>query len=126
MLTVDDYGRIRRAHRDGMSIRAIARTFHHSRRKVREVLARQVPQVRDLADLNAYLRRCCLKDRERPTGQGGETVGDALSAIGPRPYRFPTGRSIPAPTSSQEWTSTRPSASTTTVTVSLGPMLSGP
>jgi len=38
MLTVDDYGRIRRAHRDGMGIREIARRFHHSRRKVREVL----------------------------------------------------------------------------------------
>lgn len=38
MLTVDEYGRIRRAHRDGMSIREIARTFHHSRRKIREVL----------------------------------------------------------------------------------------
>jgi len=38
MLTVDDYGRIRRAHRDGVSIREIARQFHHSRRKIREVL----------------------------------------------------------------------------------------
>ena len=38
MLTVDDYGRIRRAHRDGMGIREIARQFHHSRRKIREVL----------------------------------------------------------------------------------------
>lgn len=38
MLTVDDYGRIRRAHRDGMSLREIARQFHHSRHKVREVL----------------------------------------------------------------------------------------
>lgn len=38
MLTVDEYGRIRRAHRDGMSIREIAREFHHSRYKVREVL----------------------------------------------------------------------------------------
>lgn len=44
MLTVDDYGRIRRAHRDGMSIRAMARTFHHSRRKIREVL--QSPEPR--------------------------------------------------------------------------------
>ena len=44
MLTVEDYGRIRRAHRDGMSIRAIARTFHHSRRKIREVLARPEPR----------------------------------------------------------------------------------
>lgn len=38
MLTVDDYGRIRRAHRDGMSIREMARTFHHSRYKIREIL----------------------------------------------------------------------------------------
>ncbi len=43
MLTVDDYGKIRRAHRDGMSIRDIARTFHHSRRKVRQVLAEPQP-----------------------------------------------------------------------------------
>ncbi len=38
MLTVDDFGRIRRAHRDGMSIREIARRFHHSRYRVREIL----------------------------------------------------------------------------------------
>jgi len=35
---VDDYGRIRRAHRDGMGIREIARRFHHSRQKVRQIL----------------------------------------------------------------------------------------
>jgi transposase len=44
MLTVDDYGKIRRAHRDGMSIREIARTFGHSRRKVRQVLAEAQPK----------------------------------------------------------------------------------
>ena len=44
MLTVIDYGIIRRADRDGMSIRAIARKFHHSRRKVREALASPEPQ----------------------------------------------------------------------------------
>jgi transposase len=44
MLSVEDYGVIRRAHRDGMSIRAIARTFHHSRRNVREALASPEPQ----------------------------------------------------------------------------------
>ena len=38
MLTVHDYGRIRRAHRDGKSIREIARTFHHSRHKIRKIL----------------------------------------------------------------------------------------
>ena len=43
MLTVDDYATIRVAHRDGMSIREIASTFHHSRRKVREILAQPVP-----------------------------------------------------------------------------------
>ncbi len=44
MLTVDDYGRIRRAHRDGMSIRAIARMLHHSRRKIRQVLTESEPK----------------------------------------------------------------------------------
>ena len=44
MLTVDKYARIRQAHRDGMSIRAIARTFHHSRRKVREALIKAEPK----------------------------------------------------------------------------------
>ena len=43
MLTVDDYGRIRLAHRDGQSVRAIARTLGHSRRKVREALAAPEP-----------------------------------------------------------------------------------
>lgn len=38
MLMVDDYGRIRRSHRDGLSIREIARTFHHSRHKIRKIL----------------------------------------------------------------------------------------
>lgn len=44
MLTVDDYGKIRRAFRDGMSIREIARTFHRSRRKIRQVLSQPQPQ----------------------------------------------------------------------------------
>src|SRR5690348_2953418 len=44
MLTVDDFGKIRRAFRDGMSIRDIARTFHHSRRKIREVLGQPQPR----------------------------------------------------------------------------------
>jgi transposase len=44
MLTVDDYAKIRVAHRDGMSIRAIARTFAHSRRKVREIVANPQPK----------------------------------------------------------------------------------
>jgi len=44
MLTVEDYGRIRRLHGDGVSIRAVARTLHHSRRKVREAVANPEPR----------------------------------------------------------------------------------
>jgi len=44
MLTVDDYAKIRLAHRDKMSIREIARRFGHSRRKVREILANAQPK----------------------------------------------------------------------------------
>ena len=66
MLTVDDYGAIPRAHRDGMSIHQIARTFHHSRYRVREILhqAEPVPgpQTRDrpapvLGPLHAVIDR---------------------------------------------------------------------
>jgi transposase len=44
MLKVDEYAKIRIAHRDGMPIRAIARTFRHSRRKVRAMLASPQPK----------------------------------------------------------------------------------
>ena len=40
MLTVDQFAEIRRAHRDGMSIRAIARQLRHTRRTVRNASAR--------------------------------------------------------------------------------------
>ena len=50
MLTVEDYARIRRAHRDGMSIREIARTFCHSRRKIRQVLKHAEPQPYTLSE----------------------------------------------------------------------------
>jgi transposase len=39
MRTVDDYAKYRTAHRDAMTIRQIARSFHVSRRKVRDALA---------------------------------------------------------------------------------------
>jgi len=44
MHTVDDYAKYRSAHRDGMAIRQIARTFHVSRRTVREALASSEPK----------------------------------------------------------------------------------
>jgi transposase len=43
VLTVDDYGAIRRARRDGMSIRRIAREFDHSRTTVRNALRHGEP-----------------------------------------------------------------------------------
>jgi transposase len=43
MHTVDDYAKFRTAHRDGMTIRQIARSFHVSRRKVRDALASPEP-----------------------------------------------------------------------------------
>ena len=45
MVKVDQYARIRHAHAlDGMSIKALARQFHHSRRKIREILASAEPK----------------------------------------------------------------------------------
>jgi transposase len=43
VLTVDDYGAIRRAHRDGMSIRRLAREFDHSRNTIRKALKHSEP-----------------------------------------------------------------------------------
>ena len=43
MLKVEEYARIRLAHRDGMSIRELARQFHHSRYKIREILQNPEP-----------------------------------------------------------------------------------
>jgi transposase len=43
VLTVDDYGAIRRARRDGMSIRQISRQFGHTRKTVRHVLGHAEP-----------------------------------------------------------------------------------
>jgi transposase len=48
VVTVDDYGAIRRARRDGMSIRQIARQFGHSRRTVRHALVHSDPHPEPL------------------------------------------------------------------------------
>ena len=42
--TVDKYAEVRLAHRDGMGINDLARTFHHSKRKIQEILAQPEPQ----------------------------------------------------------------------------------
>ena len=41
---MDDYANYRTAHRDGLTIRQIARTFHVSRRKARDALTSPEPR----------------------------------------------------------------------------------
>ena len=53
MLTVDDYGAIRRAHRDGLSIRQISRQFGHTRKTVRHVLSHAEPPAAATRDRRA-------------------------------------------------------------------------
>jgi transposase len=55
VLTVDDYGAIRRARRDGMSIRQISREFGHTRKTVRHVLNHAEPQAAKSRDRKAPL-----------------------------------------------------------------------
>jgi len=77
MLTVDEYGRVRRAHRDGMSIREIARTFRHSRRKVRQILVEPepTPYVRErshcpkLGPFHAIIDQILINDETAPPKQ---------------------------------------------------------
>ncbi|MFM7130203.1 MAG: IS21 family transposase [bacterium] len=72
MLKVDDYGAIRRARRDGKSIRQIARELNHSRNTVRKILGQAEPEpipqkrVRNAPQLGLYLPliQQILKDDE--------------------------------------------------------------
>ena len=75
MLTVDKYGRIRRAHRDGMNIREIARQFHHSRYKIREVLqgAGEPPKYRR-RETQHFPKLALVLDRILEILQGDETA----------------------------------------------------
>jgi len=56
MLTAEDYGRIRRLRRDGVSLRAGARPLRDSRRKLRAALPSAEPHVPD-DGLSMYMRR---------------------------------------------------------------------
>jgi transposase len=78
VLTVDDYGAVRRAHRDRMSIREIARTFHHSRYKIRRILEQSEPvpplQTRDrlapvLGPLHPVIDQILADDQQAPPKQ---------------------------------------------------------
>ena len=69
--------------------------------------ATPVPHAKDLAEFNAYLRDCCLKDRERTSGEHAETIGQrfqrdrqrslALPSVGLRPLRLRTGQDRQVP-----------------------------
>jgi transposase len=78
VLTVDDYGAIRRAHRDRKSIRAIAREFGHSRKTVRHVLKHgepnPAPSIRNrpapvLGPFVAFIDQILVDDEEAPPKQ---------------------------------------------------------
>ena len=77
MLTVDDYGAIRRARRDGMSIRQISRQFGHTRKTVRHVLNHAeppTPTTRDrkaprLGPVEPIIDRILADDEEAPPKQ---------------------------------------------------------
>jgi transposase len=78
VLTVEDYGRIRRAHRDQLSIRAIVKKYHHSRRKVREALRdwepkkytrRKIPSAPKLDPFKPLIDRILEDDEQAPPKQ---------------------------------------------------------
>jgi transposase len=78
MLTVDDYAKFRTAHRDGMTIRQIARSFHVSRRKVRDALASpeptpytrtKPPPAPVLGPFTALIDQVLRDDRDAPPKQ---------------------------------------------------------
>ncbi len=77
ILKVDQYAAIRRAHRDGMSIREIARRFGHSRKSIRKALASAEPEPyrrkgpwptpKFTAELKrSSMRSCWPMNRRRP------------------------------------------------------------
>jgi transposase len=77
VLTVDDYGAIRRARRDGLSIRQISRQYGHTRKTIRQVLDHAeppTPTIRDrkaplLGPVVAIIDRILADDDEAPPKQ---------------------------------------------------------
>lgn len=78
MLTVEQYGKIRTAKRDGMSVRAICRTYHHSHHTVGKALnnpqprpyTRTKPTVAPvLGPFMHIIDQILLDDRSEPTKQ---------------------------------------------------------
>jgi transposase len=78
VLTVDDYGAIRRARRDGMSIHRIASEFRHSRNTIRKILKQAepnpFPSTRDrfaplLGPVQAIIDQILIDDQTAPPKQ---------------------------------------------------------
>jgi len=78
VLTVDDHGAIRRAHRDGMPIKQIAREFHHSKNTIRKILRQSqpnpLPAVRErsapvLGPFHAIIDQILADDQDAPPKQ---------------------------------------------------------
>src|SRR5271157_3991715 len=76
MLTVDDYGAIRRARRDGKSIRQIARDFNHSRNTIRLILQHPEPNPSPrnysapvLGSFQALIDQILVDDEDAPPKQ---------------------------------------------------------
>jgi transposase len=78
VLTVDDYGAIRRARRDGKSIRQIACEFRHSRNTIRKILKHAEPHPRPttrdrfaplLGPVEAVIDQILIDDQTAPPKQ---------------------------------------------------------
>ena len=76
MLTVDNYGAIRRARRDGKSIRQIARDFNHSRNAIRLILQHPEPNSSPrnyaapvLGPFQALIDQILVDDEDAPPKQ---------------------------------------------------------
>jgi transposase len=89
MLTVDDYGAIRRAYRDGMSIKRLALQFDHSRNTVRKILGQAepnpIPQTRNrtapiLGPFHAAIDQI-LKDDETAPPKQRHTAAQAFRRL---------------------------------------------
>ena len=127
MLTVDDYGAIRRARRDGMSIRQISRQFGHTRKTVRHVLNHAEPPAptnrdrkapRLLGPVEPIIDRILADDEEAPDQAAAHRRPDPSSP--PRGARLsrrlcpgPTLRPQAPPAASRDLHPPRPSAGAT-------------
>ena len=78
MLTVEDFTNIRQAKRDGLSIRAIARTFRRSRKSIRKALADPEPAPYTLREpraapklgaFHAVIEQILAEDEQAPVKQ---------------------------------------------------------